>query len=147
MERKRRARRDHQAFVAIVRCSQHRGLAAVEAIDDAGAVSEHFVPFAIQESPSQHGHDYTYAGILAALERLRTVGVKRVLVQTDDPAVVAQIERRENPHRDLTLPYIMLGCKLNEFSSARLVAVAPRRLAPLRAKALALAEAVYQNVA
>jgi hypothetical protein len=146
-ERTRRPRRDHQAFVAVVRCAPDRGLAALEVIDDSGAVSEHFVPFAINESPSQHGHDYTYAGILAGLERLRTLGVKRVLVQTDDPAVVAQIERRADPHRDLTLPYIMLGCKLNEFASARLVAVAPRRLAALRAKALALAETVYQNVA
>src|SRR5580658_3564958 len=121
MERPRRVKREYQAFVAVVRCGQDRGLAALRVIDDGGSATEHFIPFAVRELPSQLGHDYTYAGMIAALERLRTLDVRRVLLQTDDPSVVAEIERRADPHRDLTLPYIMLGCKLNEFASARIV--------------------------
>ena len=147
MERPRKVRRECQAMVAILRCGPGRGLAAVRLIDDAGAAAEHFIPFAVHELPSQLGHDYTYAGLITALERLRSLDVKRVLLQTDDETVVAELERRADPHRDLTLPYIILGCKLNEFASARIIAVPSQRLAALRAKAAALASTVYQSVA
>jgi hypothetical protein len=147
MERPKRAKRDFQALVSIVRCGPDKGIAALRLVDDTGAAGEHFIPFAVRESPSQLGHDYTYAGLIAALERLRSLDVKRVLVQTDDQSVVAEIERRVDPHRDLTLPYIMLGCKLNEFAAARLIAVPAQRCAPLRAKAMAFASTVYKSVA
>ncbi len=147
VERIRRTQRECQALVAIVRCGPGRGLAAVRVIDDAGRATEYFLPFAVNEIPSQQGHDYSYAGLMVALERIRSLDVKRVLVQTDDAALVAEIERKSAPHRDLTLPYIILGCKLNEFSSARIVAVPPQRIAALRAKASALASTVYQSVA
>ena len=147
MERTRRTRRDCQALVAVERCGPGRGLAAIRLIDDTGAAAEHFIPFAVHEQPSQLGRDYTYAGLITALERLRSLDVRRVLLQTDDESVVAEIERRADPHRDLTLPYIILGCKLNEFSSARIIAVPPQRLSALRAKAAALASTVYQSVA
>ena len=139
MERPRKTRRECQAYVAIVRCGPGRGLTALRVIDESGAAAEHFIPFAVHELPSQLGHDYTYAGLITALERLRSLDVKRVLLQTDDEAIVAEIERRSDPHRDLALPYIILGCKLNEFASARIVAVPEQRLSPLRAKARALA--------
>src|ERR1700730_12932393 len=138
-ERPRRARRDCQALVAMARCGPGRGIAAIRLIDDSGTAAEHFIPFAVHEMPSQLGHDYTYAGLITTLERLRSLDVRRVLVQTDDASVVAEIERRADPHRDLTLPYIILGCKLNEFSSARIIAVPPQRLAALREKASTLA--------
>ena len=143
----RRSRRDCQALVAIERCGPGRGLAALRLIDDVGRAAEYFLPFAVAEMPSQLGHEYTYAGLIVALERLRSLDVKRVLVQTDDEAVVAEIERRTDPHRDLTLSYIILGCKLNEFASAKIVAVPPDRVKALRAKAAALASTVYQSVA
>jgi hypothetical protein len=143
----RRTRRECQAQVAVLRCAPGRGLAAVQLLDDAGNVGEHFVPFTLHEVRSQQGRDYVYAGLIAALERLRSLDVKRVLIQTDDPDIVAEIERRSDPHRDLTLPYVILGCKLNEFSSARVVAVPSERLATLRARALNLASTVYRSVA
>lgn len=147
IERTRRTRRECQALVAVLRCGRGRGLAAIRLVDDTGAAGEHFIPFTVNELPSQQGHDYTYAGLIAALERLRSLDVKRVLVQTDDPSIVEEIERRVNPHRDLTLPYIILGCKLNEFSSAKVIHVPAQRLAALRAKANALASTVYKSVA
>jgi len=147
MERPRRTRRECQALVAVERVGPGRGLAAIRLIDDAGTAAEHFIPFAVHEQPAQLGRDYTYAGLISALERLRSLDVKRVLLQTDDESLVAEIERRVEPHRDLTLPYIILGCKLNEFASARVIAVPPQRLAALRAKASALASTVYRSVA
>ncbi|HEY7992757.1 MAG TPA: hypothetical protein VID24_00940 [Candidatus Eremiobacteraceae bacterium] len=147
LERTRKTRRDCQALVATLRCGPGRGLAALTLIDESGTAAEHFIPFAVHEMPSQKGHEYTYAGLISALERLRSLDVRRVLLQTDDEAVVAEIQRRTDPHRDLTLPYIILGCKLNEFASARIIAVPAQRLAALRAKASALASTVYQSVA
>ena len=143
----RRPRRECQALVAIERCGPGRGLAALRVIDEAGRAAEYFLPFAVNEMPAQLGHEYSYAGLIVALERLRSLEIRRVLVQTDDAAVVAEIERRADPHRDLTLSYIILGCKLNEFSSAKIVAVPADRLSALRAKAAALASTVYQSVA
>jgi len=147
IERARKIRRESQALITVVRCGPGRGLAALRLIDDSGRAAEHFIPFAVNEVPAQLGHEYTYAGLISALERLRSLDVKRVLVQTDDDSVVAEIERRSSPHRDLTLPYIILGCKLNEFSSARVIAVPPQRLAALHTKASELASTVYQSVA
>lgn len=147
LDRNRRTRRECVALVATVRCGPGRGLAALRLIDESGTAAEHFIPFAVHEMPSRLGHDYTYAGLISVLERLRSLDVRRVLLQTDDEAVVAELERRADPHRDLTLSYIILGCKLNEFASAKIVAVPTQRLAALRAKALALASTVYQSVA
>jgi hypothetical protein len=147
MERSRRTRRECQALVAVLRCGAGRGLAALRLVDDTGMAGEHFIPFAVLERPSQLGRDYGYAGLIAALERLRSLEVKRVLIQIDDQSVVDEIERRAEPHRDLTLQYIILGCKLNEFASAKVIAVPPQRLAELRAKASSLASTVYKSVA
>ncbi|HXW76096.1 MAG TPA: hypothetical protein VEJ20_01670 [Candidatus Eremiobacteraceae bacterium] len=147
LERSRKIRRESVAQVAVIRCGAGRGLAAVRLVDETGTAAEHFVPFAVHELPSQQGRDYIYAGLVAALERLRSLDVRRVLIQTDDPMLVDELERKADPHRELTLPYIILGCKLNEFSAAKIVAVPAARLAPLRARAAALASTVYRSVA
>jgi len=94
MERPRKLRRDCQALVVSVRCGPGRGLAAVRLIDEPGGAAEHFLPFAVNELPSRLGHDFTYAGLISSLERLRSLAVRRVLLQTDDEAVVAEMDRR-----------------------------------------------------
>jgi hypothetical protein len=138
---------DYQAHVTVVRCGQNRGIVGVQVLGSIGTDSgEHFVPFEVQETPSQLGRDYGYAGMLAALRRLRSLGVRRVVVQTDDVALVDELDHRAEPHSELTLPYIMLGCKLNEFVRARIVASPAERLAALRAKTAMLALTVYQEV-
>jgi hypothetical protein len=133
------ARGDCQAHVAVIRCGAGRGIAAVSLLDRAGSGCEHFIPFSLRELPSQQGRDYEYAGVTAALDCLLSLGVRRVLIHVDDPLLVAELEQRSEPHRELTMPYIVLGCKLNEFSSAKVVLVKPERLAALRAKAESLA--------
>jgi hypothetical protein len=147
LERPRKTRLDCVAQVAVVRCSAGHGLAAIRLVDQSGAAGEHFVPFTLHEQPSQLGRDYTYAGLIAALERIRSLDVRRVVIQTEDVALVDEIERRADPHRELTLPYIILGCKLNEFASAKLCSVPANRFSALRARAAALASTVYRSVA
>jgi hypothetical protein len=133
------ARGDCQAHIAVIRCGAGRGIAAIALLDRAGSVGEHFIPFSVREQPSQQGRDYVYAGVTAALDRLQSLGVRRVLIHVDDTQLIAELEQRSQPHRELTLAYIVLGCKLNEFANARLVLVRPERLAALRAKAEGLA--------
>src|ERR1700687_1587822 len=101
MERPRKIRRDCQALVAVLRCGPGRGLAAIRLLDETGAAAAHLIPFAVDELPSQLGHDYSYAGLITALERLRSLDVRRVLLQTDDETIVAEIGRRGDPQRAL----------------------------------------------
>jgi hypothetical protein len=139
---------DYQAHVTVVRCAPNRGVAGVQVLGSFGTDSgEHFIPFELQETPSQLGRDFGYAGMLAALQRLRTLGVRRVVIQTDDAALVDELDHRTEPHGELTLPYIMLGCKLNEFARARIISSPAERLAGLRAKTSMLALSVYQEAA
>jgi len=137
---------DYQAHVTVVRCAPNRGVVGIQVLGSLGTDSgEHFIPFELNETPSQLGRDYGYAGMLAALQRLRSLGVRRVVVQTDDVALVNELDHRAEPHSELTLPYIMLGCKLNEFARARIIASPAERLAALRAKTAMLALTVYQE--
>ena len=133
------ARGDCQANVTVIRCGAGRGIAAMSLLDRAGSAGEHFIPFSVREQPSQQGRDYVYAGVTAALDRMLSLGVRRVLINIDDAQLFDELEQRSQPHRELTLPYIVLGCKLNEFSNARLALVKPERMAALRAKAEGLA--------
>ena len=137
---------DYQAHVTVVRCAPNRGVVGIQVLGSLGTDSgEHFIPFELNETPSQLGRDFGYAGMLTALQRLRSLGVRRVIIQTDDAALVNELDHRAEPHSDLTLPYIMLGCKLNEFARARIIASPAERLAALRAKTAMLALTVYQE--
>ena len=137
---------DYQAHVTVVRCAPNRGIVGIQVLGSLGTDSgEHFIPFELNETPSQLGRDFGYAGMLAALQRLRSLGVRRVVIQTDDAALVDELDHRAEPNSDLTLPYIMLGCKLNEFARARIIVSPAERLAALRAKTAMLALTVYQE--
>ncbi len=139
---------DYEANVAVTRCGPHRGVVGMQILGALGAQSgEHFVPFEIQEIPAMLGRDFGYAGMLAALERMKKLGIRRVLIHTDDSGLVDELDHRAEPHRELTLPYIALGCKLNEFARARLLAAPSERLAALRAKTASLAGSFFREVA
>jgi len=139
----RGARGDCLAQLAVLRCGKGRGLAALSVIDRSGnAGGEHFIPFGLQETSALRGRDYAYAGLAAALDRLHSLSVRRAVVQVDDQLLAAELDKKVEPHRDLTLLYIMVGCKLNEFSNAKVVAVPPQRLERLRLKAESLAAAL-----
>jgi|GEM_PF-1491093 len=140
------ARGDCLAQVSVLRCAKGRGLAALSVLDRSGnAGGEHFIPFGLHEVQSLRGRDYLYAGLGAALDRLHSLNVRRAVIQVDDELLVAELNKKTEPHRDLTLLYIMVGCKLNEFSNAKVVAVPAARLERLRSKAESLAVALGRN--
>jgi hypothetical protein len=61
----------------------------------------------------------------------------------DDEELVDELERKIEPPRELSLQYIILGCKLNEFRRAKVVAAKSSRLEQLRAKTANLAATIY----
>src|SRR5437588_9422141 len=94
LEKQRASRKTCHAFVAVEKCAPGRGVAGLRLIDERGTAAEHFVPFFVDELPSQRGRDYVYAGLIAALDRLRTLDVHRVMVMIDDASIVEEIEKR-----------------------------------------------------
>jgi hypothetical protein len=99
------------------------------------------VPFAVGDEPSSR--EYAYAGLTAAIDRLRSLNIERVLIVVDDAELVEELERRVEPPRDLFLQYVILGCKLNEFRRAKVVSASSSRLEQLRAKTENLAATIY----
>jgi hypothetical protein len=131
-----------QALVAVVPCGHGRGLAGIRLVAQAGSPSgEYFVPFGVSADPSDR--EYAYAGLTAAIDRLRDLKIDRALVIVDDEKVVDELERRAEPPRELFLQYVILGCKLNEFRRAKVVSASSSRMEQLRAKTESLASTVY----
>ncbi len=64
---------------------------------------------------------------------------------TDDATLVNELERQLEPPRDLFLQYVILGCKLNEFSRAKITVTPSERLEELRAKTATLAATIYRD--
>ena|SRR5579872_2407931 len=138
--------RQAQALVTVVRCGEERGLVGLRLVDDKHAsAGEYFIPFAVSNPTSTHGREFAYAGVVAALDRLRALKVTRLLLLTDDSALVNELERQIEPPRDLFLQYVILGCKLNEFVRAKLVVTPSERLEELRAKTANLAATIYRD--
>lgn len=137
--------RNAQALLTVVRCGADRGLVGLRLVDDRHAsTGEYFIPFAVS-NPSDHGREFAYAGVIAALDRLRGLKITRLLLLTDDTMLVNELERQVEPPRDLFLQYVILGCKLNEFARARVVVTPSERLETLRAKTANLAATIYRE--
>ncbi len=135
-------RLEAQALVSVVACGPGRGLAGLAVSGAGGSVSgEYFVPFAVGNEASNR--EYAYAGILAAIDRLRALNLERVLIVLDDQGFVDELERRAEPPRELFLQYIILGCKLNEFRRAKVVSAKSSRIEQLRSKTENLAATIY----
>jgi hypothetical protein len=131
-----------QTLVAVVPCASNRGLAGIKIDGLAQASSgEYFMPFTVGKDATPR--EYAYAGLTAAIERLRSLHVERTLIVMDDDELVAELERRVEPPHELFLNYIILGCRLNEFRRARVVSAKSSRLEELRAKTQSLAATIY----
>jgi hypothetical protein len=135
-------RPEMQALVAVVPCGRNRGLAGIKLAAQTGSPSgEYFVPFAVGADPSDR--EYAYAGLTAAIDRLRDLKIERALIVLDDEKLVEELERRAEPPRELFLQYVILGCKLNEFRRAKVVSATSSRMEQLRARTESLAATVY----
>ncbi|HLW36965.1 MAG TPA: hypothetical protein VKR99_00915 [Candidatus Eremiobacteraceae bacterium] len=139
-------KRNAQALLVVVRCGEERGLTGLRLVDDQHvSAGEYFIPFAVSNPSSEHGREFTYAGVIAALDRLRDLKINRLLLLMDDATLVNELERKVEPPRDLFLQYVILGCKLNEFARARVVVTPSERLETLRAKTVNLAATIYRE--
>ena len=126
----------------MVPCGERRGLAALEVSSETGARGEYFLPFSIGlDDPS--GRQYSYAALTAAIDKLRSLRVDRALIVIDDELLVDELERRVEPPKELFLQYVIVGCKLNEFRWAKVIAAQSARLEQLRIRAQALASTIY----
>ena len=133
---------ESQALVTVVPCGPGRGLAGIKLDSPTSSGSgEYFLPFSI--SPEATARECAYAGMTAAIDRLRSLKIERALIIVDDAELVEELERRVEPARELALQYIILGCKLNEFRRAKVVAAKSSRLEQLRAKTENLAATIY----
>lgn len=131
-----------QALIAVVPCGPHRGLAGIKLIGAPGSAGgEYFVPFTVPSDASSR--EYAYAGLTVAIDRLRALKIERVLLVVDDEQLVEELERRLEPPREVFLQYVIVGCKLNEFRRAKVVAATSSRLEQLRAKTENLAATIY----
>jgi len=136
-------RAEVQTLVAVVPCGGNRGLAGIkiDGLTHSSSGGEYFVPFTVGKDASPR--EYSYAGLTAAIERLRALHVERTLIVVDDDELVAELERRAEPPHELFLNYIILGCRLNEFRRARVVSAKSSRLEELHAKTQSLAATIY----
>lgn len=134
-----------QALVTVVPCGPRRGLVGIKVVAEQGAPSgEYFLPFATESEDASH-REHAYAGLTTAIDRLRSLNVDRVLIVTDDDTLVEELGRRAEPPRELFLQYVILGCKLNEFRRAKVVAAHSSRLEQLRTQAENLAATIYNT--
>lgn len=139
-------RRECLAFVAVVRYARDRGVVGISLMGGGDVPSgEQFIPFSLREKPSLRGRDFAYAGLAAALDRLSQHDVRRLIVHVDDPLLAAELARRADPPPELTMLYISVGCKLNQFAGAKIVFVPRERLAALREKCDAVASALKRR--
>ncbi len=112
---------------------------------EAGVPSgEYFLPFSTETEDASH-REFAYTGLTTAIDRLRSLNVDRVLIVVDDDTLVEELERRADPPKELFLQYIILGCKLNEFRRAKIVAAHSSRLEQLRMQTETLAATIYNT--
>ncbi len=138
--------RDAQVYLVVLRCGDERGIVGLNIIDESHAsAGEHFIPFRVPGGQTDHGRDFIYTGMIAALDRLRKLKLSRVLILVDDATLVNELERKLEPPRDLFLQYVILGCKLNEFNRAKVVVTPSERLEELRARTANLAATIYRH--
>jgi hypothetical protein len=139
-------RAEAQALVTAVPCGPTRGLVGIKLDSQPGSGSgEYFVPFAASGTTPASDREFAYAGLTVAIDRLRDLKIDRVLIVVDDEQLVEELERRVDPPREVFLQYVILGCKLNEFRRAKVVAVRSSRLEQLRAKTENLAATIYNT--
>jgi hypothetical protein len=132
-----------QALLTVVACGPDRGLAGLHVVGQPGAAAgEYFLPFSFGAREGGE-RQFAYAGLLAAIDKLRSLHIERVLIVVDDDLLVDELDRRVEPPKELFLHYVFAGCKLNEFRRAKVVAAHSARLEQLRIRTKALASTLY----
>ena len=91
------------------------GVAYVRAQLHARAPMTLRVPFKVRRRPALLGREIGYAALNAVAQSLRRRGFERVAFMIDDARLIDELQKRESVPPALTLPYVRLGCALNQF--------------------------------
>ena len=91
------------------------GVAYVRVVFKEGGPRVLRVAFGVQRQPALSGREVGYAALTAVSSALRRRGIELVRFAIDDRALIAELGKRENVPPPLALPYVRLGCALNQF--------------------------------
>ncbi len=92
------------------------------------------VAFRVQRQPALSGREVGYAALTAVCAAVRRRGLDFVRFAVDDAALVADLQRPDNVPPPLAMPYVRLGCALNQFRRYEIAAL-PASDADLTARA------------
>lgn len=73
------------------------------------------VLFKVRRQPALLGREIGYAALNAVVQSLRRRGFERVALTIEDARLIDELQKRESVPSALTLPYVRLGCALNQF--------------------------------
>jgi hypothetical protein len=86
------------------------------------------VPFRVRRYPALLEREVGYAALTAVAGVLLDRGVRRVRLGVNDPELVSDLSQRRPVPVALSLPYVRLGCLLNQFAEHEVVPVPDRDL-------------------
>jgi hypothetical protein len=78
------------------------------------------LPFKVKRYPALLDREVAYAALTIAAHALRERGIRRVAFGVCDPELVADVTQRRPVPPSITLPYVRLGCALNQFTEYHL---------------------------
>jgi len=79
------------------------------------------LPFRVRRFAGLAGREVGYAAVAAVAAALRDRKVRRVRFAVPDGELVADVSERRTIPQALTLPYINLGCAINQFSECAVI--------------------------
>ncbi len=98
----RSRRRGARALVTVVRRGDRDAVAGLRIIDPSGSVNgEYFLPFCIPKNSAQSDREFTYEGLMRAIDRLHSLQIRLVTIEIEDASLVDELERRAEPPHDL----------------------------------------------
>lgn len=80
------------------------------------------LPFKVKRYPALQDREIAYAALTVVANALRERGVRRVSFDVADSELVADVTERRQVPPAITLPYVRLGCALNQFAEYHLTA-------------------------
>jgi hypothetical protein len=107
--------RTAQASVGYAADDAGNGVAYVRVLLKEGGPRVLRVAFRVQRQPALSGREVGYAALTAICSALRRRGIETIRLAIDDRALIAELRKRENVPPPLAMPYVRLGCALNQF--------------------------------
>jgi hypothetical protein len=94
------------------------GVAYVRLVGDGRSEQVQRISVGLNVRPALLGRDEGYAALLAVSTELRKQGVRAVDFEITDEQLVRDLTERRPVPATLAMPYVLLGCALNRFTSS-----------------------------